>query len=138
MTTTGALVVCRTLLASAKPMPREAGDIKDHGGMLDVVNRSFCYHRIMLQPIFLRLVLDTIDDGILAMPIGYAVSGLASILASRMSLLGNLKIHHCTWRYTFAMVSRSHFIVPIRKASRHGISICRLHQVVNDLQSHLT
>lgn len=49
VTTTGALVVCRTVLASAKPMPREAGDIKDHGGMLGVMNKSFCYSRNMLQ-----------------------------------------------------------------------------------------
>ena len=32
--TTGAFVVCRTLLASAKPMPLEAGDMRDHGGIL--------------------------------------------------------------------------------------------------------
>jgi hypothetical protein len=75
VTTTGALVVSRTLLASAKPMPREAGDIKDHGGMLDVVKKSFCYSRNMLQPTSKHLVLESIDDGILAMQIGYAVSG---------------------------------------------------------------
>ena len=74
MTTTGALVVCRTLLASAKPMPREAGDIKDHGGMLDVVKKSFRYSPNMLQPTSKHLVLESIDDGILAMQIGYAVS----------------------------------------------------------------
>jgi hypothetical protein len=34
--TTGALVVCSTLLVSAKPMPREAGDIMDHGGILTI------------------------------------------------------------------------------------------------------
>jgi hypothetical protein len=34
VTTTGAFVVCKTRFANAKPMPRDAGDIKDQGGML--------------------------------------------------------------------------------------------------------
>jgi hypothetical protein len=33
VTTTGAFVVCSTRFARAKPMPREAGDINDQGGM---------------------------------------------------------------------------------------------------------
>jgi len=44
--TTGALVVCSTLLASAKPMPREAGEIMDHGG---IVRMDICLEIITLE-----------------------------------------------------------------------------------------
>jgi hypothetical protein len=46
VTTTGAFVVCKTCFARAKPMPRDAGDIKVHGGMLwnqSVQNKTMTY-----------------------------------------------------------------------------------------------
>jgi hypothetical protein len=39
VTTTGALVVCKTRFARANPMPRDAGEIKDHGSILEMMNR---------------------------------------------------------------------------------------------------
>lgn len=73
--TTGALVVCRACLASAKPMPREAGDTSDHGGMFACQSRNGTIeHDEKAIYVLIRVArsfrLDAIYDAILGLSIG--------------------------------------------------------------------
>lgn len=66
---TGACVVCKTRLASAKPMPREAGDINDQGGIVVRVAsrlKPWYVHSSTVDKLT-NSGSDAIDDDILAL-----------------------------------------------------------------------
>ena len=73
-------MVCRTLLASAKPIPREAGEIMDHGGIV-IAAKCQLYEPSSqcLDTTHLELQChgrSAIDDDILALSIELGQSGI--------------------------------------------------------------